>query len=213
MPDHARRAQIPFGSFLIPHILTRLPSRHAAALSATTAKTLKSGSFSVNSSKLHTQLIAYTLTGQISGAFIEVGLPYLKAKLMPVVQEKLHHTAAAEEARNKAGANDHDDEKDFLARIREEQLLPTNEIFGEYQEMAQQFGYIVLFAVIWPISPIWSLINNFVRRCEYFTPRRADGTSPTVRDPLRRLQAHIAGKAAHPVQDEQHRSLARRYRA
>lgn len=110
--------------------------------------------------------MAYTLTGQITGAFLEVGLPYLQAKLMPVVQEKLHHTAAADKAREKAGTSDHEDEKDFLARIRQEQLLPTNEIFGEYQEMAQQFGYIVLFAVIWPISPIWSLINNFVRRIE-----------------------------------------------
>ncbi|KAJ8292595.1 hypothetical protein OF846_004358 [Rhodotorula toruloides] len=152
---------IPFGSFLVPHILTRLPSRHAAALSATTSKTLQSGSFSINSSKLHTQLMAYTLTGQITGAFLEVGLPYLQAKLMPVVQEKLHHTAAADKAREKAGTSDHEDEKDFLAGIRQEQLLPTNEIFGEYQEMAQQFGYIVLFAVIWPVSPIWSLINNF----------------------------------------------------
>lgn len=37
-------------------------------------------------------------------------------------------------------------------------------IFGEYAEMAQQFGYLVLFGVVWPVAPIWSLINNFVRR-------------------------------------------------
>jgi len=30
--------------------------------------------------------------------------------------------------------------------------------------MAQQFGYLVLFGVVWPVAPIWSLINNFVRR-------------------------------------------------
>lgn len=38
-----------------------------------------------------------------------------------------------------------------------------NEIFNEYAEMATQFGYLTLFGVVWPISPLWSLINNVVR--------------------------------------------------
>ncbi|GAA6022675.1 hypothetical protein JCM10207_008577 [Rhodosporidiobolus poonsookiae] len=153
---------IPFGSFLVPHILSLLPSRHARALGAATAQTLQSGSFSINSHKLKTQLVAYSLTNQITGAFLEVGLPYLQARFLPVVQEKLHHG----HGQKKAGAErmdqaEHEDEKAFLERIRHEQLLPTNNIFDEYAEMVVQFGYIVLFAVIWPISPLWSLVNNF----------------------------------------------------
>ncbi|BGP42532.1 hypothetical protein JCM10450v2_006630 [Rhodotorula kratochvilovae] len=151
---------IPFGSFLVPHILGRLPSRHAAALSKTTSSTLQSGSFSVNASKLHTQLVAYSLTAQISGAFIEVGVPYLKAKLLPKVQEKLQ-SPKVKEAVKEAPTAEHEDERDFLKRIREEQLLPAAVIFGEYAEMAQQFGFFVLFGVVWPVAPIWSLINNF----------------------------------------------------
>ncbi|GAA5892461.1 hypothetical protein JCM8208_005827 [Rhodotorula glutinis] len=153
---------IPFGSFLVPHILGRLPSRHAAALSKSTSSSLQSGSFSVNASKLHTQLVAYSLTAQITGAFIEVGVPYLKAKLLPKVQEKLHHAPSVSEKDKKESIEEHDDEKEFLKRVREEQLLPTAVIFGEYAEMAQQFGYLVLFGVVWPVAPIWSLINNFI---------------------------------------------------
>ncbi|GAA5975577.1 hypothetical protein JCM11641_003539 [Rhodosporidiobolus odoratus] len=150
---------IPFGSFLVPHVLSLLPSRHAAVLSALTSKTMKSGSFSINTHKLKTQLVAYSLTNQITGAFLEVGLPYLKARFLPAIQEKLHHSS--KESAAKMDEADHEDEKGYLERIRHEQLLPTNEIFGEYAEMATQFGYIVLFAVIWPVSPLWSLINNF----------------------------------------------------
>ncbi|GAA6043352.1 hypothetical protein JCM8097_008045 [Rhodosporidiobolus ruineniae] len=153
---------IPFGSFLVPHILGRLPSRHAAALSVATSESMRSGSFSINSKKLRTQFVAYSLTNQITGAFLEVGLPYLKAKFLPVVQEKLHSAANHSPAgASKFSDGEHPDEKAFLERIRKEQLLPVNEIGGEYAEMVVQFGYLVLFAVIWPISPIWSLVNNF----------------------------------------------------
>ncbi|GAA6058250.1 hypothetical protein JCM3770_006077 [Rhodotorula araucariae] len=151
---------IPFGSFLVPHILGRLPSRHAAALSKTTTSTLQSGSFSVNASKLHTQLVAYSLTAQISGAFIEVGVPYLKAKFLPQVQGKLQSPKVKEAVKDVPTA-EHEDEHDFLKRIREEQLLPAAAISGDYAEMAQQFGYLVLFGVVWPVAPICSLINNF----------------------------------------------------
>lgn len=119
-------SQIPFGSFLVPHILGRLPSRHAAALSKSTSSSLQSGSFSINASKLHTQLVAYSLTAQITGAFVEVGVPYLKAKLLPKVQEKLHHTPSeSEKKEHEQSIEEHEDEKDFLKRIREEQLMPT----------------------------------------------------------------------------------------
>ncbi|GAA5907782.1 hypothetical protein JCM6882_004555 [Rhodosporidiobolus microsporus] len=153
---------IPFGSFLVPHILGRLPSRHAAALSATTAQTLQSGSFSINTRKLKTQFVAYSLTNQITGAFLEVGLPWLQAKFLPVVQEKLHSAGSKSPAgASKIDAAEHEDEREFLKRMRHEQLLPTNDIGGEYLEMGVQFGYIVLFGIVWPVSPIWSLINNF----------------------------------------------------
>ncbi|BGP56210.1 hypothetical protein JCM8202v2_003823 [Rhodotorula sphaerocarpa] len=159
---------IPFGSFLVPWTLSRLP--HAESL---LQRAQQNGMFGVNPSKLHRQLIAYTLTNQITGAFLEVGLPYLKERFGPVAEKKLQEMPAVEEKleklhlASKKGDDEKDpelddtqEEKNFLERIRHEQQLPTEDIFGEYAEMVTQFGYLTMFAVVWPISPLWSLINN-----------------------------------------------------
>ncbi|GAA5907924.1 hypothetical protein JCM5296_006134 [Sporobolomyces johnsonii] len=149
---------IPFGAFLVPHILSLLPSRQADALCSATSA-IRTGSFSINPIKLKTQYVAYSLTNQVSGAFLEVGLPYLKARFGPQVAAKLHpHSPAAE---RKAAGSEHEDEKQFLERVRKEQMLPTPAIGGEFAEMATQFGYLCLFAVVWPVAPVWSLVNNF----------------------------------------------------
>ncbi|CEQ41706.1 SPOSA6832_03452, partial [Sporobolomyces salmonicolor] len=150
---------IPFGAFLIPHILSLLPSRHAAAL-CSASSAIRAGSFSINPIKLKTQYVAYSLTNQVSGAFLEVGLPYLKARFGPQVAAKLHPHSP--EAEKHAAGSDHEDEKQFLERVRKEQMLPAPAIGGEFAEMATQFGYLCLFAVVWPIAPVWSLVNNFV---------------------------------------------------
>jgi hypothetical protein len=35
--------------------------------------------------------------------------------------------------------------------------------------MVNQLGYICMFAVCWPIAPVWSLVNNFVcHTCRLF---------------------------------------------
>ena len=119
LADQTRCEQIPFGSALVPHIISRLPARYTASIRAAAT-----GSFGINTTKLHSQLIAYTLTNQISGAFLEVGLPYLKAKLVPAVQEKLHHKTP-DTTQTPPDAEDLEEEKEFLHRIRQEQLLPT----------------------------------------------------------------------------------------
>lgn len=112
--------QIPFGYMLLPHLLSRLPSKHASGLHAAATR-----QFSTNSQKLHTQLLAYTLTNQITGAFLEVGLPYLKNKFMPVIQEKLHQHEKQKSEENVEKFDDAPEEKPFLDRIRQEQMMPV----------------------------------------------------------------------------------------
>jgi anoctamin-10 len=111
----------------------------------------------------------------------EVGLPYLKARFLPVVQEKLN--SSLKPVSPKPSEPEHPDEKEFLVRIRKEQLFPKPDISSEYMEMIVQcvfpshpflplskgltllfrrFGYLVLFSVVWPIAPLFSLVNNFV---------------------------------------------------
>ena len=38
------------------------------------------------------------------------------------------------------------------------------EVFDEYNEMAIQFGYIVLFGFCFPLAPLFSLLNNVIEQ-------------------------------------------------
>ncbi|GAA5898715.1 Ist2p [Sporobolomyces salmoneus] len=156
---------IPFGGFLVPRIFDMLPSRHAHAIAGSAAAGIKSGSFVIDTHKLKRQLVAYSLTAQITNALTEVGIPYLKtrfgpqlAEKLPQVAEKLHLSSKENE---KTLQSDSEDEKAFLERVRREQLLPAADLGGEYAEMCTQLGFIALFGVCWPLTPLWSLINNF----------------------------------------------------
>lgn len=53
-------------------------------------------------------------------------------------------------------------EKEFLERIRNEAELPEYSLFVDFAEMVTQFGYVVLWSVIWPLAPVWAFVNNFV---------------------------------------------------
>lgn len=157
---------IPFGAFLVPRIFEMLPSRHAHAIAGSAADGIKSGSFVIDTHKLKRQLVAYSLTAQITNAFTEVGLPYLKTRFGPQIKEKLPQVAeklhlGLDDSDEKTLSSDSEDEKAFLERIRREQLLPAADLGGEYAEMCTQLGFIALFGVTWPLTPLWSLINNF----------------------------------------------------
>jgi hypothetical protein len=159
--------QIPFGAFLVPRIFEMLPSRHAHAIAGSAAAGIKSGSFVIDTHKLKRQLVAYSLTAQITNALTEFGLPYLKSRFGPQIKEKLPQVAeklhlGLDDNKDKSLSSDSEDEKAFLERIRREQLLPAADLGGEYAEMCTQLGFISLFGVTWPLTPLWSLINNFV---------------------------------------------------
>ncbi|KAL8277249.1 hypothetical protein RQP46_010318 [Phenoliferia psychrophenolica] len=137
---------IPFGGFIVPYILSFIPEHSAKFGSGT--------SFTINSSKLHTQIVAYTLTNQITGAFVELGVPAITRLLTKKVAEVRH-------GHDKDAVVDDEDEKAFLERVRNEASLPPYNVFADYAEMTLQFGYLTLFSVIWPIAPVWSFVNNF----------------------------------------------------
>ncbi|KAK4695877.1 anoctamin-10, partial [Phenoliferia sp. Uapishka_3] len=141
---------IPFGGFLVPYILSHIP-HHREKFSV-------GKSYAIDASKLHTQIVAYTLTNQITGAFLEIGLPFLTSLLFKKVAEvRQNHS----EEKNRDVPVDDEDEKAFLERVRTESALPRYAVFADYSEMAMQFGYLTLFSVIWPVAPVWSFVNNF----------------------------------------------------
>ena len=120
-----------------------LPSKHAAKISSTSPGKLD---FSINSSKLHTQIVAYTLTNQIVGAFTEIGVPFLMrlaTKEVEKVQEKREKRKSGT-ASPTPSEQDDESERSFLERMRLEASLPVYTVFADYSEMTLQFGYMVL---------------------------------------------------------------------
>jgi len=100
------------------------------------------------------ELKYFVLTAQIMNLFMEIGLPYL-LRTGAVGVKKIQRTTTKDGARN-------EDESAFLKRIRKEAKLPVYDIYVDYSEIITQFGYVSLFSVIWPLTPIAALINNWV---------------------------------------------------
>lgn len=168
---------VPFGVILVPYLagLThRFMKQDSIHLEGSpdlylNTRALDFSTYSINTTRLYEQLFAYQVTNQIVDTFSEVGLPYLLKiasfrwnKLRVDRQEKRRlNEKSAEKVPRPANSTDAPDEHELLERLREEANLPEYRLFVEYAEMAIQFGYVVLWTVVWPISPLFSFVNNF----------------------------------------------------
>jgi anoctamin-10 len=124
-------------------------------------------------SRLQDQMFAYTVTNQATDFFTEVGLPFLTRAFTLVRSGKCRSSlfvigmGAPKKKRvgfedDKSGAAR--DEREFLERVRREVSLPQYELFGDYDEMVTQFGYIALWSTIWPLAPGQSpFISNVLK--------------------------------------------------
>ncbi|KAG0340982.1 hypothetical protein BG004_006206 [Podila humilis] len=70
--------------------------------------------------------------------------------------------AAAASASVAVVAQDSADAKRFLKRVQKQVDLPEYDVNEDYAEMVLQFGYVSLFSVIWPLTGLCALINNWV---------------------------------------------------
>ncbi|KAJ1968608.1 hypothetical protein H4R35_006380 [Dimargaris xerosporica] len=50
----------------------------------------------------------------------------------------------------------------LVRRALAEYELPEYDIFEDYSEMVTQFGFVALFSVVWPLSPLAAVLNNWV---------------------------------------------------
>ncbi|EFP85529.2 uncharacterized protein PGTG_11885 [Puccinia graminis f. sp. tritici CRL 75-36-700-3] len=151
-------------------------------------RALDFSTYSINTARLYEQLFAYQVTNQIVDTFSEVGLPYL-IKIVSFRWNKLRSEREVKRRLTKNSpeidpssssvdptaatttkttttttamtTDDAPDEHELLERLREEAKLPEYRLFVEYAEMAIQFGYVVLWTAVWPISPLFSCVNNF----------------------------------------------------
>lgn len=124
----------------------------------------------LNRSRLEGQMFAYTVTNQATDFLTEVGLPFLTRAFALVRSGKYRSSLfgmGSTPKKKRVGFEDDKngaarDEREFLERVRREVSLPQYELFGDYNEMVNQFGYVALWSTIWPLAPVMALLNNIV---------------------------------------------------
>jgi anoctamin-10 len=161
----------------------------------------------LNPRRLRDQMFAYTVTNQVVNTFVEVGLPFV---LRFVFSTKGHggsgkkkRVVFEDEVGNGNGVdvNAKKEEREFLEGVRREVALPEYELFGDYNEMVTQFGYVALWSTIWPLAP-----GAFLLSSDYdhivLTPSTSNGTGEQLpRAPFRRVQDHGAQPPSNPNTD------------
>jgi hypothetical protein len=153
---------IPFGQSIMDFIVTQgfFADHLNAAQARGDVKRNANGSiqFDINPSRMHGQLFAVLTTSQVINAFTETALPFILHKVNDYMASRKQSDAPSSTT-SKAASNS--SESSFLHRVEDQLSLPAYDTFGDYAEMATQFGYIALWSTIWPLAPVMAFINNF----------------------------------------------------
>ncbi|RYN36877.1 hypothetical protein AA0113_g9630 [Alternaria arborescens] len=147
--------------------------------------------FKADPDRLRNEVIALTVTGQVSGAIEELALPWLKTQLKQWWRDRQAKRAHNRSSDSYVGPMEEDPaESRFLRRTRRQALRPPYNVQEDIAEMVIQFGYLALFSPVWPLVPIGFFINNwielrsdFLKICvEHQRPHatRSDGIGPWV---------------------------------
>ncbi|KAI9721043.1 MAG: hypothetical protein M1812_002524 [Candelaria pacifica] len=180
---------VPFGSIVVPYLDVFSLTMRPFAENEGQLKAPKVGSFEINPSRLRKQVIYFTVTAQIVNLALETVMPYIKRKVFHKYQEvKTERASKRGGVMPAANANDPPGEEAFLARVRNEAELDVYDVATDLREMVVQFGYLSLFSIVWPLTPVSFLINNWVElrsdaikiciEMQRPTPWRADSIGP-----------------------------------
>jgi len=148
-----------------------------------------SAGFQINPDRLRKQVIYFVVTAQFVNFAMEVIVPYLKRQGFIKYKEIQSERAAKQGgAAPDPAANDLAEEAPFLRRVRAESELTTYNVTDDMREMVLQFGYLSLFSVVWPLTALSFLINNWIElradavkicvEMQRPTPSRADTIGP-----------------------------------
>ncbi|KAL4945763.1 hypothetical protein BDV06DRAFT_209234 [Aspergillus oleicola] len=167
---------IPFASLIVPHLdifhLTVRPF-----VSKEKATITDHASFTINPDRLRKQVIYFTVTAQAVGFAMETIVPFVKQKFARQYKEykrkKTGRVNSGLEGETqkapKHSYDDHEDEVQFLTRVRKEADRDDYNVTDDLREMCIQFGYLALFSPIWPLVPCSFLVNNWVElRSDFF---------------------------------------------
>ncbi|KAI5778942.1 calcium-activated chloride channel-domain-containing protein [Geopyxis carbonaria] len=144
---------VPFGNLIVPHLdvlglLSQSPSEKDSPASV----------FQVNPDRLRKQVFYFTVTAQAVSLAMETVVPHLKRKVF----KKAKDFQNKRNGKVSIHLNDAPEEKEFLDRIRSEAELGTYDVTDDLREMCMQFGYLCLFAPVWPVAAVSFLVNNWI---------------------------------------------------
>lgn len=174
---------IPFGGYVVPKLESVLVKAFASV-----GKKFVHQPFHLDADRLRNEVIALTVTGQISGFFEENIVPMLKHRLSGWYRD--YRRSHSKGDMLLAVVKDEPEESAFLSRVRNESTLPKYDVQEDIAEIVLQFGYLALFSPVWPIIPIGFLINNWIELRSDFAklslehqrpaPVRSDGIGPWI---------------------------------
>ncbi|TYJ51955.1 hypothetical protein B9479_007444 [Cryptococcus floricola] len=175
---------IPFGSFIMGHVQNKLAGQGFSVEKVggsgngtvqtetgpgSSARGTGIDKAAINGGRLKSQLFAYTVTNQVVNAFLELGLPYIlrfinewRAGKTTLKEAITRRGSGPNGAGEKAPVTEDEVEKRFLDKVERELELPEYTLFTDYAEMVTQFGYVTLWSIVWPLAPIFALINNYI---------------------------------------------------
>ncbi|KAF3051035.1 hypothetical protein E8E11_008351 [Didymella keratinophila] len=157
---------VPFGTVIVPYLdVFNVAVRPFAEdekqlhLSSTTG----TSSWSINPDRLRKQVIYFTVTAQVVNLGMELIVPYLKRRGFAKYKEMQSERAAKNGgAAPSAAANDPPEDAAFLERVRKEAELDVYDVTADLREMVVQFGYLSLFSVVWPLTAVSFLVNDWI---------------------------------------------------
>ncbi|KAK9776404.1 putative Calcium-activated chloride channel-domain-containing protein [Seiridium cardinale] len=168
---------IPLGNRIVPWLGTNLPG--------TLGNSLDDHFFDRDPDRLRNEVIALTLTGQLSDMFEEMVVPYVMHRL-----KSWWHAYRASRSHFSNTKIDDPSEKAFLLIVRRQASLPPYNVQDDISEMVIQFGYLALFSPVWPLVSVGFLINNWIElRSDFLKiciehqrphPVRTDGIGPWI---------------------------------
>ena len=183
---------VPFASDLVPYLDVFSVTVQPLAADSKETRAPEAGNFQINPSRLRKQVIYFVVTAQIVNQATEVLVPYLKrrgfAKYKDYKSKQAIKAAKGNGTSSDPFLDDPPEEIEFLKRVRSEAELDEYSVTDDLREMVMQYGYLSLFSVIWPLTGVSFLINNWIElrtdaakictEVQRPTPWRADSIGP-----------------------------------
>ncbi|KAF7856292.1 hypothetical protein EAF04_009820 [Stromatinia cepivora] len=151
---------VPFAQVIVPHLdIFQMAVRPFAENDE--QMTVPKAGFQIDPDRLKKQIIYQNVTAQIVNFAVEVIVPYVKRMVFRKYKE-VQADRAAKRRGSCSPEMDHPEEIEFLTRVRDEAELAIYDVTTDFREMVIQFGYLSLFSVVWPLTGLSFLVNNWV---------------------------------------------------